>query len=419
MTLSRSQSFGIDGVWVDRNKRQRKELTGIEDLLSSMNSSGQINPIVITKEGELVAGERRLTAAKLGGWTNIEVRFVEDLTPSELMILELDENIKRHQLSWPDECMAILTYHEARANDNAEWGQPDTARELNVSVQEINSKMNVARELRAGNQRVLDAPKYSTARNVTIRTQERAEQSAVAAAVLLLNPGAVKVAPEVPLLNEDFHIWALNYSGEKFNFLHCDFPYGVNADKHDQGQAAEMGGYEDSFAVYEGLLDTLGFMMDKIVADSAHMMFWFSMDYYQLTKDKLTSMGWKVNSFPLMWYKNDNTGILPDPQRGPRRSYETAFLCSRGDRKITARGAVSNTCAWPGRDKSIHMSEKPVGMLKHFMGMLVDEYSRVLDPTAGSANALKAASALGARQVLGLERDIEFFERAKEHYFDD
>ena len=63
------------------------------------------------------------------------------------------------------------------------------------------------------------------------------------------------------------------------------------------------------------------------------------------------------------------------------------------------------------------MSEKPVGMLKHFMGMIVDEYSVVLDPTAGSANALKAASALGAPTVLGLERDTEFYNRAKEAYF--
>jgi predicted RNA methylase len=63
------------------------------------------------------------------------------------------------------------------------------------------------------------------------------------------------------------------------------------------------------------------------------------------------------------------------------------------------------------------MSEKPVPMLKHFMEMTVDEYSRVLDPTAGSANALKAATALGAPTVLGLERDAEFFARSTAAYF--
>jgi DNA modification methylase len=144
-------------------------------------------------------------------------------------------------------------------------------------------------------------------------------------------------------------------------------------------------------------------------------MFWFSMDYYQETFDRLTKMGWKVNRFPLIWMKDDNTGILPDANRGPRRIYETAFFASRGDRKIVR--AKSNAFSWAGKDKSIHMSEKPVPMLKHFMEMFVDEYSFVLDPTAGSANSLKAATVLGAGRVLGLERDEEFYNRAKEAYF--
>jgi predicted RNA methylase len=51
--------------------------------------------------------------------------------------------------------------------------------------------------------------------------------------------------------------------------------------------------------------------------------------------------------------------------------------------------------------------------------MFIDEYSSVLDPTAGSGNALKAAGALGAGRVLGLERDPEFFQRAYDNYFGD
>jgi DNA modification methylase len=66
----------------------------------------------------------------------------------------------------------------------------------------------------------------------------------------------------------------------------------------------------------------------------------------------------------------------------------------------------------------LHMSEKPVGMLKHFMGMMVDEYSNVLDPTAGSANSIKAARDLGAASVLGLEINTEFYDRAVAAYFD-
>ena len=54
------------------------------------------------------------------------------------------------------------------------------------------------------------------------------------------------------------------------------------------------------------------------------------------------------------------------------------------------------------------MSEKPEPMLRHFFGMLVDENTVLLDPTCGSGSALRAANSLGARFVLGLERNAEF-----------
>jgi 16S rRNA G966 N2-methylase RsmD len=64
------------------------------------------------------------------------------------------------------------------------------------------------------------------------------------------------------------------------------------------------------------------------------------------------------------------------------------------------------------------MSEKPEPMLSHFFRMTVDEYSRVLDPTAGSANAIRVAASRGASSVLGLEKDPEFFQRARDTFYD-
>jgi len=63
------------------------------------------------------------------------------------------------------------------------------------------------------------------------------------------------------------------------------------------------------------------------------------------------------------------------------------------------------------------MNEKPTAMLRHFMQMIVDEYTFMLDPTCGSANALKAAQALNAGSVLGIERDEEFYQRSYDAYF--
>ena len=116
-----------------------------------------------------------------------------------------------------------------------------------------------------------------------------------------------------------------------------------------------------------------------------------------------------IDPFPLIWHKSDGMGFLPDPNRGPRRTYETAFFGHSGDRKIVR--AVSNSLSATTVADS-HLSEKPQHVLSHFMRMLVDQHSSVLDPTCGSGSALRAAVALGAKHVLGLEINPEYARRA-------
>lgn len=423
MTSGEFKNVPIDFIRVDREARQRRVLKNIDELAASIARVGLIHPPVIERTGLLRTGERRYTACRQLGWTSIPVQYVDELDEAEAQALELEENIARVDIEWKEECLAIQLYHQLRSAQDPEWDETRTGDALGLAAKTVKDKLAVAREIHSNNARVSEAPKYSVARGIVQRTASRASASAIEAAIATsaveataAEPTPAKATRKAPLLNEDFHEWAASYTGPRFNFIHCDFPYGVGADAHDQGQAAAMGGYDDSPDVYWALVGSLATAMDNVVADSAHLMFWFSMDYYHDTKVALEEMGWSVNPFPLIWFKNDNTGILPDPSRGPRRVYETAFLASRGDRLIVR--AKSNVFAHPGKDKSIHMSEKPVPMLKHFMEMFVDDYSRVLDPTAGSGNALKAASSLGAPTVLGLERDLEFFARSSAAYFE-
>jgi len=409
MTSGRFETFPIENIWVNRETRQRKELSNITELAESLKRTGLINPVTINKNGELITGERRWTAAKSLGWTSISVQFVEDLSELELQLIELEENTRRVDLPWQDACAAVAKYDALRRQANPEWTQIETSKALGISQSDASIKIQVAKELEAGNERVAEAPRFTVARGIVERNNERQRTSKIEA-ITAAQKGEAK---EVPLLNVDFKEWAKTYDGAKFNFIHCDFPYGVKADKHAQGAASSFGGYDDSETVYWDLLDTLYRSMDRVVADSAHLMFWFAMDYYAVTVEALTNMGWIVQPHPLIWHKSDNMGILPDPKRGPRRIYETCLMASRGDRQIIR--AVSNVQSHP-TTKTIHMSEKPIGMLTKFMEMFVDEYSIVLDPTCGSANAIRAAESRGAAKVLGLEINTEFYNLAKAAY---
>jgi DNA modification methylase len=143
-------------------------------------------------------------------------------------------------------------------------------------------------------------------------------------------------------------------------------------------------------------------------------MFWFSMHNYSATVDCL-SKHFDIDPFPLIWMKSDGKGMLPDPMHGPRRIYETCLFGSRGGRVTAA--SVAN--AYLARtDRSDHLSPKPEDMLRHFFRMFVDENSKVLDPTCGSGSALRAAKSLGAADVLGIEKDKDFAERATRSFRD-
>jgi len=425
MTSGIFTSTPVDSIVIHRDDRQRKELRNIEELAESIQRIGLIHPIVIDDQNTLIAGERRLTAVKMLGWTHVSTQLASELDPLTIFAIELEENVKRVDITWQERALAMDQYAELRRQQEGTMSQASIAQELGLTKMDVSRNLAVAQAIKKGNERVKAADKFSTALNIVEREASRRASSVVAdvevksSDVVSLPDEAPVEAPKklVPLLNEDFHEWAAAYSGQPFNFIHCDFPYGVGMHKSDQGAGQEYGEYADSPDVYWELLATLKMGMSNVVAESSHLMFWFSMDFYQRTFDLLTEMGWRVNPFPLVWLKSDNTGIIPDANRGPRRIYETAFFASRGDRQIVR--AKANAFSHPGRDKSIHMNEKPVPMLKHFMEMFCDEYSFVLDPTAGSANALKAASALNAGRVLGLERDPEFFSRSWEAYFAD
>lgn len=419
MTSGKFKSFPISSIVASRPDRQRRELTKIDELAESIFRIGLINPIVVSPDGVLVAGERRLTACRSLGWTSIPVQFTTDLSDYELQCIELEENVKRVDLPWQDQCMAVAKFHKLKLDNEEDWSQNKTAEAIGIAQNTVSNYLSVASEIVAGNEKVATADKFSVARNIVDRNNERKKTTKLAAADVAISSAlgieeTVKAGPDnIPILNLDFHQFQPAYSGSKFNLIHCDFPYGINVADAPRQNSAIRDHYEDSPDIYFLLLDRLAAAMDNMVAESAHLIFWYSMDYYVATLDSLRDMGWVVNPFPLIWHKSDNAGIAPDPQRGPRRTYETAFFAHRGDRKLTQVGAKSNSFAYPGnRSDAIHISEKPTAVLRHFLSMVCDEYSLVFDPTCGSGNALKVGLELKANAVLGLELSEEFYNNA-------
>ena len=93
----------IADITINRDIRQRRELKDIDSLAESIRVNGLIHPPLVEKQGNtliLIAGERRLTACKSLGWDDIPVQFAKDLTEEDSQALELEENVRRSNLTW-------------------------------------------------------------------------------------------------------------------------------------------------------------------------------------------------------------------------------------------------------------------------------------------------------------------------------
>jgi ParB family transcriptional regulator, chromosome partitioning protein len=65
----------IDAIAV--GVRHRRDLGDIAALAESIGAIGLLHPIVVSQDGLLLAGQRRLEACKMLGWRNVPVTIIE------------------------------------------------------------------------------------------------------------------------------------------------------------------------------------------------------------------------------------------------------------------------------------------------------------------------------------------------------
>lgn len=445
-------------------ERQRKDLGDLTDLKNSLTQVGLINPIVIEPAEiagtfYLIAGERRFTA-----WTQlaqagkvrpfIQATLLSDLDEATRQLIELEENIKRKDLTWQEQISAIAKIYYLKDFQNME----EAGTYLGMSDSNVSKALQVYNNL--SNPKVAQAPNYSAAYTIVQRENARAldnmslelnsffknamqeeilndtatdiisqgtegslrdsqkENHAGEASCSKLEtaeglrsqPGKCYCSP-YEIRQGDFIQFAQSYKGEPFDLIHLDFPYGINHDRSKQGNTANFGTYEDSEDVYKTLVKAFLENQDRLVAEKAHCICWLSLRFLEWTKEAFAQAGWACHMQPLIWHKSDNKGIIADVQCGFRNVCEYALFFVRGRKAVVKN--ISNLYSGP-TTKRFHASEKPLPMLKYFFSGLCDRYSRVLDPTCGSGTAIMAAEYYGAQEALGLELDPDFAAKANE-----
>ncbi len=402
-------------------------------------------------------------------WTRIPTQLGHQLTERDLSVYEFIENAQRQGLPWQDRAKAVYIVHAHGLLEDREWSNTKTGNLIGLDHSTVAKNLKVWRialsdtspevKLILTESPTLNSAAQNLTRYISRRMDDVVSLGGKAAQVKAMSPavldsGLVSLSkapgpeagiPQPNYLNEheeegepefeddeehipplslgerllvhaDFHKWAAAYVGPAFNFLHCDFPYGINFNTGPQTSTVMnklAGNYDDSPDIYWELLETLATHQTKLIAESAHIMFWFSQNFRKETEDFFTERfpGVVMQQFPLIWHCSDLDGIVPDPQRYGRRTYETAMILTFGDRHIVTPKSLS-FAAPRGSKTRHHRSQKPQTVLSHFMSMFVDPASTVLDPTAGSGTSLLVAHQLHAKLIRGVEKEEQTYQTA-------
>lgn len=441
--------------------RQRDKAEADTGLVTSIQQSGLINPIIVREGNILVAGERRLDAFRKLDRLEIPARNFEDLSNEHAMLIELQENLQRKQLSWQEEARAVYNYHALKTAGFPGWTQLGTANDLGMSDTQVSVRLIVAAELAspevASCQTLTAAHNFITGRaaraiaaaqarghkfinaigkafdpaapvskedlTASLVAEARGEAPAVlstTATASLIEAGKraaemlaedkkntpAELLPSGPILCANFLEWAADYSDVPFDVIHCDFPYGKGyAGANTTTMSEQMTPvYDDSPEVMFELLEGFLSHQSRIVAPQAHLIFWHDRLHEDAIIDMFTLKGWKhLSPYPLIWTKG-NSGAPGAYATQFRHCYEQAHFFSLGNRSLVKMG-IQDHFPCPVDENKLHLSQKPVSMLRHFLSAVCDEHTRLLDPTCGSGSAIAAANLLGVDYALGLEMD--------------
>ena len=104
--------------------RIRKEFGDISSLANDIKENGLLNPVTLTPDGKLLAGERRLRAVQELGWQTVDARVVENPDDLQALKIEITENENRKEFTFSEKMAYAKLLHDmydarARANSAA------------------------------------------------------------------------------------------------------------------------------------------------------------------------------------------------------------------------------------------------------------------------------------------------------------
>lgn len=428
--LTQTRTLTHDALIVLPN-RQRKEFEpeALTDLANSISARGLLHAIVVreTPEGlALVAGERRLRAMEIiwllgegvthngRSYAPYEVPYVTlgELSPLEAEEAELDENLKRADLTWQERSEALARLHRLREAQAEALGlaKPtpiETGKEARekgyTTAKPQDSRVEILLASHLSNPEVARAKTAGDALKILKKAEDRERNIALGKAV-----GATYNSSVHKLHHLDCLSWLAECPNNQFDVILTDPPYGMNAQAFGDGGGRLSNSehdYDDSPEAWRNLMAQFAPEAYRVAKAQAHAYVFCDFDRFHELKSIMQAAGWYVFRTPLVVYKI-GSGRVPLPDRGPRRQYELILYAIKGDRLVT--GIYSDVIPCKLEENLSHGANKPIELYVDLLKRSTRPGDTVLDAFAGTGTIFPAAHQCKL-YATGLEISPEYY----------
>jgi site-specific DNA-methyltransferase (adenine-specific) len=397
-------SVHIKQIFVNPERcRKSFDSEAIASLSYSISNYGLFHPLVVQRREdgyyELIAGERRLRAiTKLyhDGLTipgipkdHVPVTLFADLDTKTAKEIELEENIRRVDLSWKEVAKATAELHAMRKAEDPNWTASKTAEEIkdrggySINITQIRNRTLLAEHM--DKPEIASAPTEKQAMKNLARMMENDFKTAMAGT---MDMGDTRHCLAQIDAREGIRTLV---PAESVDIVITDPPYGIGANTFGVQTVHELHAYKDDWESVEELIaETLG-LITAACKPQAHLYLFCDFSKWEEIREMLTILGWQVWPRPLIWAKAPNEGYAPIPDYGPRYTYETILYANRGRKMV--QGVFPDVISATVTNRE-HAAQKPVDLYINLLKRSAIPGSIILDPFCGSGTVFTAANEL-------------------------
>ena len=418
---------------VIKQNRQRKEMNPdfVAELSQGIAKNGLLHAPVLREEEVngikimvLVAGETRLTAIEqiwmIGGqfrYNNepvpegfipyVNLGDLDELAAEEA---ELEENLRRKDLTWQESSAALQRLHTLRAKQATAKGEIHTVADTAMEVKgrsdgayqnDIRKSLIVAENLH--NPEVQKAKSTEEAFKILKKQEASRQNTALAHEVGKTYSSAVHTLKNLNCLH-----FMEACPNEQFDCILTDPPYGMGAQDFGDGGGKLVNSehhYDDSYEAWVTLMEAWCPETYRVAKKQAHAYVFCDQANFPKLKELMEKAGWYVFRTMLIAHKV-NSGRVPLPTMGPRRQYETILYAIKGQKPVLS--IVSDVISTTADANLTHGAQKPVALYVDLLKRSCRPGDSVADFFAGSGTIFPAAQELKLIAT-GTEQNPEYY----------